>query len=299
MKDEIRDFIKQGKAQGWTKQTLKSYRQRLNALAGFLSKSKVERWAEVKAEDIEAFARSLSRRGMKSSSIKPYMTTIRAFFSDLADKGKLLSDPAQHVSVADDDDKPLPVPPLEEDDVADLLDTMPRRNVADLRNRAHLELLYGCGLRLDESLNLDVNDLDTGQRTLRVRGKGGKERLLPVGRGALHAIRDYLAVRRSLLKGPDHGALLLSSIGQRMTDRATRGVFKAINKRRAGKRRIYPHLLRHSIAVHLLRGGADVRHVQEFLGHASLDTTRIYLRMVPGRLKEDYERSFPEIAVKA
>jgi site-specific recombinase XerD len=108
-----------------------------------------------------------------------------------------------------------------------------------------------------------------------------------------------LLVRRSLLKGPDHGALLLSSIGLRMTDRATRDVFKEINKRRTGKRHVHPHLLRHSVAVHLLRGGADVRHVQEFLGHASLGTTKIYLRLVPGRLKEDYEKSFPAIAVKA
>ena len=298
MKREIDDFIKQGKTQGWTKQTLKSYRQRLNELARYLRKARVTRLTDVKPEDLEAFARSLSRRGVKTSSIKPYLVTVRAFFRDLSAQGKLLSNPAQHVAIPDADDIPLPVPPLEEDDVAKLLDSMPRRNVADVRNRAHLELFYGCGLRLDESLNLDVSDLDMGNRTLRVRGKGGKERLLPVGRGALHAIRDYLAVRRSLLKGPDHGALLLSSNGLRMTERATRTVFRNINKRRKEKRKVYPHLMRHSVAVHLLRGGADVRHVQEFLGHSSLDTTRIYLRLVPGRVKEDYEKSFPEIAVK-
>lgn len=297
MRDEIDGFLKQGKAAGWSEQTLKSYRIRLNDLARHLKKSKVERLTEVKTEHLEGFARHLARRGMKPGSIKPYLMTVRVLFKDLVGKGKLLSNPAEYVS-APDDDQPLPVPPLEEGDVAKLLDSMPRRNVADLRNRALLELLYGCGLRLEESLNIDLADLDLTQRTLKVRGKGGRERLLPVGRGALLAIRDYLAVRRSMLRGPDHGALFLSLAGQRMTDRVVRSVFDEINRRRRGKRKVRPHLLRHSVACHLLRGGADVRHVQQFLGHASLDTTRIYLKIVPGRLKEDYETHFPEIAVK-
>jgi site-specific recombinase XerD len=299
MKEQIEDFIRQGRAEGWSADTLKSYRNKLLDLARFLAKAHIEKPTDVKPEHLDAHLRSLSRRGVKAGSLAASATAMRAFFRSLAAKGRLLSDPARDLLVPDPDDQPLPVPPLEEDEVADLLDNMPRRNVLDLRNRALLELLYGCGLRASEAVTLDVADLDLRGKTLHVReGKGGKERMLPVGRGATLATKDWLAVRRSLLKGPDHGALFLASNGKRLGDEGVSKVFAHVNKRRVGKRRVHPHLLRHSIAVHLLRGGADVRHVQEFLGHASLDTTKIYLRLVPGRLKEDYEKSFPEIAIR-
>jgi len=106
------------------------------------------------------------------------------------------------------------------------------------------------------------------------------------------------AVRRTLLKGPDHGALLISQYGRRMAQPSVYGFFDDLNRQRGpDARHLHPHLFRHSIAVHRLRGGADIRYIQAFLGHASLDTTKIYLRLVPGRLKEDYDRAMPEINV--
>ena len=192
----------------------------------------------------------------------------------------------------------LPPAPLSEEEVAQLFEALPRRSAADLRNRLHLELLYGCALRVSESLHLDVSDLDLRARTVHVRnGKMGKDRLMPMMRGVHTAAKDYLSVRRDLLTGPDHGALLLGPSGQRV-------VMVTFQQwlRRVGKGlglRLHPHLLRHSIAVHLLRGGADIRHVQEFLGHACLETTKIYLRLVPAHLRRDYDQAMPEIAVQA
>jgi site-specific recombinase XerD len=212
-----------------------------------------------------------------------------------------MSDPARDIALPDGGEPDLPAPPMEEHEVAALFESLPRRDVIDLRNRLHLELLYGCALRIQESVSLNLKDIDLANRVLLVRnGKGGKDRVLPLVRGVLGALKDYLALRRSLLHGPDHGALLLSRRGDRLNVATFRMWLAEFNRRRGpGQKRVHPHLLRHSIAVHLLRGGADIRHVQEFLGHSSLETTKVYLRLVPGRLKEDYDRAMPEIAVMA
>ena len=159
--------------------------------------------------------------------------------------------------------------------------------------------LYGCGLRRSEVVGLDLSDVDLVARTLLVRdGKGGQNRLLPLPDTAAVAVKDWLALRRTLLRGPDHGELFIGQRGDRLSPDAVNLVFHYLNRRRGPDvRHVYPHLLRHSIAVHLLRGGADVRHIQAFLGHANLDITKIYLRLVPGRLKEEYDQAMPEIYV--
>lgn len=115
----------------------------------------------------------------------------------------------------------------------------------------------------------------------------------------MHSVRDWLALRRSLLKGPDHGALLLDRKGRRMREFHATTLFDRLNQSRGlGARRLYPHLMRHSVATHMLQNGADIRHIQAFLGHSSLESTKIYLRLVPGRFKEDHEKASPEISVK-
>jgi len=133
---------------------------------------------------------------------------------------------------------------------------------------------------------------------LRVLGKNGKVRSMPLMKGVMGALKDYLAVRRSLLKSPDIGILLLSDrSGLPLHPHVFGNWLRAWCKKLRIKKRVFPHLLRHSIAVHLLQRGADIRYVQSFLSHESIDTTKIYLRMVTGRLKEDYERAMPEIAL--
>ena len=164
--------------------------------------------------------------------------------------------------------------------------------VIALRNRLHVELLYSCGLRNAEAASLDLSDLDLDGRTLLVRaGKGDRPRMLPLLAHTLAAAAEYLALRRDLLRGPDTGILLLSNTGKRMPVWYMQRWLAAAGRDLGF--RVHPHLLRHSIAVHLLRRGADIRHIQQFLGHADLETTKIYLRLVPGHLREDYDKAMP------
>jgi integrase/recombinase XerC len=299
----IEEFLAQGNAQGWSEGTVKEYRSRLKYLVEYLMERGRKRVTEVKVDDIEAYFSVLRAQGLRHKVRQCRASTARLFFTWLAERGRILSNPTRTVTIRQErGDGELLEAPMEDAEVADLLDSLPRRDVVDLRNRLHLELLYASGLRVAESLALDVADLDLGGRTLRVRkGKGAKERLVPVMRGLHAAVKDYLALRRSLLRGPDQGALLLSCRGTRLSEAGFRDWLRKLNltRCRVGKRPIHPHLLRHSIAVHLLRGGADIRHVQEFLGHESLEYTKTYLRLVPADLRAEYDRAMPVIAVNA
>ncbi len=275
------------------------YRKRLESLRRFLAKRGRKRPTDVSADDLDQLMLDMLDRGTRKATRRSLASTARSFFAWLAEEGRILSDPAKDIPVPDDDQVDLLVPPLEEEQVAEILDNLPRRDVIDFRNRLHLELLYGCGLRIKESVDLNLRDVSLTRRTVHVKsGKGGKERILPMMRGVQGALKDYLVLRRSVLRGPDHGALLLSRRGDRLNPSTFRTFLRMLNRKRGQKaRRVFPHLFRHSIACHLLRGGADIRHIQEFLGHSSLDTTKTYLRLVPGRLKEDYEKAMPEVAL--
>ena len=144
-------------------------------------------------------------------------------------------------------------------------------------------------------IGLDLDDVDLRRRTVLIReSKHDQTRLVPLPKTAAGAVKGYLALRRTLLSGPDTGALFLTKWGGRLKRRSVYNLFNRMNEERGpDARRLHPHLLRHSVAVHLLRGGADVRYIQQFLGHASLDTTKIYLRLVPGQLREDYDAAMP------
>jgi integrase/recombinase XerD len=163
-----------------------------------------------------------------------------------------------------------------------------------LRDRALLETLYAAGLRVSEATALDVDDLDLEDGTVRAFGKGAKERLVPIGRSARRALEGYLVRARPLLAGPRSGpALFLNAQGSRLT---RQGCWKILRRhaRHAGlEAEVSPHVLRHSFATHLLAGGADIRSVQELLGHASLATTQVYTRITPDRLREVYLRAHP------
>lgn len=255
------------------------------------------KWVTVSAADIDGYLLHVAEKGLVASSRKTTASALRRFGRWLLDAGKVLRDPTADIHMPDGDEDPLPPAPLSEEQVAAVFATVGRSSVVDLRIRLHLELLYSCALRNAEAVALDVADLDLDERTVLVRdGKGGKSRMLPMLASTLHAAADYMALRRELLCGPDHGALLLSPSGRRtpkwwMQDHlhklsATIGF------------RVFPHLLRHSIAVHLLQRGASIRHIQHFLGHEDLETTKVYLRLVPGQLREDYDAAMPVFPVE-
>ena len=194
MRDEITDYLAQGKAEGWSAVTVNCYRKRLNYLDAFLG---CVRLVEVKEEDLERFSATLKRLKWKRESRRAAVSTVRRFFGWLAGRGKLLSNPARNLAVEYEDEIELPCAPLSVEDVGRLLDGVTVRDAHGLRDKALLEVLYGCGLRLSELLALNLEDIDLNNRVLHVRqGKGGKARDLPLGRGAVHALRDYLALRR-------------------------------------------------------------------------------------------------------
>lgn len=293
------NLLAQQRAEGLGEHTLCSYQKILRRLAGFLHSRGVVQVADVVAADLDAWCQQSASQGLARSTQVCYASTVHGFFRQCHVRGWTLRNPAVDLAVPDDADDDLPPSPLSEQQVLAIFAGLPRATVTDLRVMAHLELLYSCALRLSESLSLDVDDCDFDRRIVHVRsGKGGRSRHVLLMPRTLAVVQDYLAVRRSLLRGPDHGALLLDPRGRRVPETNVRDLFRRLNRYLpVGVLHIHPHLFRHSLAVHLLRGGADIRHVQVFLGHASLETTKIYLRMVPGHLKEVYDKAMPIIPV--
>lgn len=296
--DTVADFLRHGQARGWSPITVANYRQRLDGVVRVLRGRGCRRMADVTPGDLDALLQEQAEAGMAMSSRVGLAILVRSFCRWCQEQGRIVSDPARTLPMPDDGEPALLEPPLSASEVQALLAGLPRRSIVDVRDVCFLELLYGCGLRRAEALRVQVDDVNLVQRTVWVRGKGSQNRLLPLMGSAITAVRDWLAVRRSLLHGPDQGVFFITREGQRMANGTVDGIFREINAARGpDARHLHPHLLRHSIAVHLLRGGADVRHIQAFLGHACLNTTKIYLRLVPGRLKDDYEKAMPEIAV--
>jgi site-specific recombinase XerD len=252
----------------------------------------------VKPADLDAVILAGRERGLSRETLRGWAGTLRSFFTDLHQRGLVLTNPALTIARTPRDQVALPPSPLTEPEVHALIAAIPRRSVVDLRNAAHVEVLYGCGLRLSESINLDLDDIDHRQRTLLIRdGKGGKDRLMPLPGSAHAALQDYVALRRNLLKGPDHGAVFLSQQGRRLSKCGFSQWLAGHAAKVLGEdRHVHPHLLRHSVATHLLRGGCDIKNVQVFLGHSDIETTKVYLRLVPGHLREDYDDAMPALA---
>jgi site-specific recombinase XerD len=177
---------------------------------------------------------------------------------------------------------------LPKDEATQLLDAGPAAGAAGLRDRALVELLYASGLRVAECCGLDVDDLDEGRRTVRVLGKGDKERVVPVGETALEALAAYLAMR-----GRARGALFRNARGGRLTTRSALRIVKGLARRAGLGQRVTPHTLRHSFATHMLGEGADLRLIQELLGHSRLSTTQRYTHVSPEHLMRVYDATHP------
>lgn len=223
------------------------------------------------------------------------LASIKAFYRYLVRQKLLPGSPAKMVKspkLPRTLPKVLPV-----DEVFALLDMPDRRTVLGLRDRAILEVLYGGGLRISELCGLDLRDLDRRARIARVMGKGSKERLVPLNEGAVAAVEEYLVRRGELLARPTGGqdpdALFLNFRGGRLTPRSIGRHLDAYVLQCALKRKVSPHALRHSFATHLLGGGADVRSIQELLGHASLSTTQRYTHVSWEQLQAVYDKAHP------
>jgi integrase/recombinase XerC len=242
--------------------------------------------------DLRRFAAQLSDRGISKAGVARKLAAIRSFYGALVRTGVVGANPADLVATPKRGRKLPRV--LSRDEMQTLLDRIPTRTPLELRDRAMLELAYSCGLRAEEVVNLNTGAPDFEGERLRVEGKGGKTRLVPMGEPAQAALSRYLERGRRALVGADgEEALLVSKSGRRLHPSDVRRRLQRWVREAAIAGGVSPHALRHSFATHLLEGGADLRTIQELLGHSSLSTTQIYTQVEPSWLQSQYARSHP------
>jgi integrase/recombinase XerC/integrase/recombinase XerD len=247
---------------------------------------------EVRHRDVRRYGAGLSSDGAAPSTVARKLAAIRGLFDFLVRTERVGQNPADLVSSPKREEK-LPKL-LNGEQVRALLEKIPARTPLEQRDRAMFELAYSCGLRCEEIVNLDTGSFDFETEQLRVLGKGSKERLLPVGEPAQRALRRYLERgRHALATDPREAALLLSKSGRRLSSSDVTRRLALWVREAALASGISPHSLRHSFATHLLEGGADLRTIQELLGHASISTTQVYTRVDAARLREAYAATHP------
>jgi tyrosine recombinase XerC len=267
--------------------TLKSYREDLEVFNRFLNN---KGFKEVSYIDIRRFIAYLRTKGDSKRTIARRLSCLRSLFKFLIREGCIKKNPMLAISGLKLD-KPLPKF-LSYEDISRILDKIEKDSYSSIRDAAILETFYSTGIRVSELVNLNTLDIDFISGVLKVYGKGKKERLLPVGSKALKAIKLYLDKRSSSGHG-SKSALFLNKRGGRITERSIGRIIKKYALKAGINVDISPHTLRHTFATHLLDRGADLRSVQELLGHASLSTTQIYTHLTLEGLKRVYEKSHP------
>ncbi len=285
---------------GASPHTVSAYRRDLTEYVTFLGSRGITQPDRVTRDDVTGYLSSLRARGLAPSTVERRVAAVKGFHKFLVKEGITENHPTARL--------PLPKVPqrlpdvLSIDDVDRLLSQPFPDTPAGLRDRAILETLYGCGMRVSELTGLDRSDIDLAEGFLRVFGKGSKERLVPVGGMAAHALDAYLAHGRPYLRpkgslsGVDHDAVFVNVRGGRLSRQA---VFELV--RRYGARvglELHPHTLRHSYATHLLEGGADLRALQEMLGHADISTTQVYTHVDRRHVREEYLTTHPRARLR-
>jgi len=297
MRSHVDAFLKRLAAtRGASEHTLRAYRMDLGELVSFLDERGIDEPREVTPRTLRSFLARLDDRGLARSSIQRKLSAVRSLFKQLLEEGWVDAHPAlglRQARVA----RTLPTC-LETGEIERLLEAPDPLTPAGRRDRALLEVMYSAGTRAAETVGLDSGDLDLPRGLARVRGKGRKERLAPLGTHAVRALRDYLEdPQRPHGKPPHKHAIFLNLQGGRLT---TRSLGRLVDRHALAAgihRRATPHTLRHSFATHLLDAGADLRAVQELLGHEHLVTTQIYTHVSIERLRKIYEQAHPRAAL--
>lgn len=279
---------------GLSENTAAAYASDLREFRVFLASRGVVSAAEISRDDIVAFLSASRTEGLSPRTRSRRSSAIKSFLGHLEARREISSSPA---ALLDAPKKDFVLPRvLSEEEVSHMLEEIPCETPADTRDRALLETLYGCGLRVSEACALTLDDILSEGELLRVRGKGSKERLVPICSAAGKALTAYLdGSRAAFLKGPlPEMHVFLTRLGRAFT---RQGVFKIVRSRAAAvgipAGRISPHVLRHSYASHLLQRGADIRAIQELLGHADISTTQIYTHVDVAGFKGIHERFHP------
>ncbi|MFU2089569.1 tyrosine recombinase XerC [Avibacterium avium] len=268
--------------------TLSNYQRQLEAVLALLQENEISQWQQVTPSVVRFVLAQSKKAGLHEKSLALRLSALRQFLSFLVQQGELSVNPAVGVS-APKQGKHLPKN-LDNEQVQQLLANDSKEPI-DLRDKAMLELMYSSGLRLSELQGLNLNSINLRVREVRVIGKGNKERILPFGRYASHALQQWLKVR--LLFNPKDDALFVSQLGNRMSHRSIQKRMEVWGIKQGLSSHLNPHKLRHSFATHMLESSSDLRVVQELLGHSNLSTTQIYTHLDFQHLAQVYDSAHP------
>ncbi|MBN1622577.1 MAG: site-specific tyrosine recombinase XerD [Endomicrobiales bacterium] len=275
---------------GLSKNTIISYKSDLKHYFKYLKKIK-KRLNSIQHQDITEFLWQKKTDGLKPRSLCRMIETLRQFHKFLNAEGYVSQDPSADVVLPR---VPVKLPNLlTQDEVEHLLNAISGEKERDIRNRAMIELIYATGLRVSELVGLKLQNLNLDLGFVRIIGKGNKERLVPLGKIAKKYLQKYLEIRNKRKKIIDNSALFLSKLGRSLSRIEFWRQLKNYSKKANISKRITPHTLRHSFASHMLAHGADLRFVQEMLGHSSISTTQIYTHVNKERLKELHKKYHP------
>jgi len=293
MESLIQEFIDYlGHEKGLATNTLESYSRDLKQYYGFLSGDSTASLENASQSTIVAYLMHLRKQGKATATIARRLAALKAFYQFLVKENYVATDPTGDLSSPKLERKLPKV--LTVSEVERLLNQPDLSTPAGKRDKAMLELLYATGIRVSELVNLNLLDVDLKEGFVRCTGKGSKERVVPMGEIAISALKTYLeSARPKLVTDPKEKALFVNHHGKRLT---RQGFWKIVKKYAAQaqiRKEITPHTLRHSFATHLLENGADIRAVQEMLGHADISTTQIYTHVTKDRLKDVYAKSHP------
>ena len=267
--------------------TTKSYERDLKKLYLFLEKLNITNYSDIKEEICSAWIGDLYSQNNKPKSIQRHLSSAKGFFRFLKKNNLISSSPFELVT-APKSSNTLP-DVLSPEDVEKLLNFKPS-NTIEIRDMAIVELMYSSGLRVSETVNINISDFEENMSFLRVIGKGSKTRLVPMGRFAINAINNWLNEREKISNNTD--ALFLNSKGSRLSVRSIQLRLKKMAIKQ-GLPPVHPHMLRHSFATHMLESSGDLRTIQELLGHSSLSTTQIYTKLDYQHLAKIYDKSHP------
>lgn len=291
MKNDIEDFINHiAFEKRLSKNTSNSYKNDLNKYEIFLKEQNIISSKDISKSDIENYLEKLNQDDVKTATIARKLTTIKAFHNYLFQKQKL------NVDVSETIERPklrkkLPNV-LTVDEVDRLLD-IECKTKFDYRNKSMLELMYGTGLRISELLDLKLTDFDLENCIIRCYGKGSKERIVPIGEYTMESLISYLEIRNLLLKRKNCEYLFLNNLGGRLSRFSFFKILKKMLIEKNIHKDVSPHSLRHSFATHMLEYGADLRSIQELLGHSDIATTKIYTHISNNKIKKEYKEYHP------
>ena len=278
----------------YSQNTIKSYQRDLTHFLDHLQDKKLTRWSQLKPHHIRTYASQIFIEGLGAKSIQRRLSAIRSFMNYLLREGMIKNNPAEGVKT--------PKAPKKLPGILDIQQISQLLNIEDtdpvsVRDKAIMELIYSSGLRLSEIVCLNPIDLNLSDKSLTVLGKGDKTRMLPIGNEAIKSLKVWLSCRNELAN-PEEEALFVGSRGNRLSRRSIQSRIKHWARKNGIQQDVYPHLLRHSFATHMLEASGDLRAVQELLGHKDISTTQVYTHLDFEHLSKTYDKAHPRSGKK-